>query len=240
MLSQARSFEVVRALGQGTIGLFLLLCLSCSSSRYIGSIGRDQSYANRGYGLLLPLTPHDLLSRWMPLDPNDLPDVPRALLPKARNEPLDLDGDGEKRITEKMPHYDPVLRLLSRTSTSVAMDLQVEIIPKAQKDDSLEALIRERLYGYPESQRAQALASMQTRRHLGGFEMRVLTFPSARVAYVDQRDFVAEERIPRRQLVAVRLIAPKLTEALKLEHERLIQELILSRQGGEHLRQEVW
>lgn len=220
----------------------LLLCLiGCATPRYIGSIGRDRVYSNRGYGIALRLDAAPLLHHYRAVDPHKLEAVPAALRPQRIDGPLDLNGDGVLAITERAPHLEPALRLISKTTPDTTLDLSVELVGGERRERSLERLLEEALAGTaPAAVIERAMAQLQTRRHPGGFPTRVITLPHARWAVIEQAGFVAEERIPRRQLVWLRLTSPHLDDDRIADHEAALNALILSRRGGTPSSEETW
>src|SRR5687767_421469 len=108
--------------------ILLTAVAGCTSPRYIGSIGRDGTYSNRGYGLAIRLDAGGLGERWDPIDPTNTDRVPNRMRPKQATGPIDVDGDGLLQLTERTKHMEPTLRLLSRTSSVARIDVDVIIL----------------------------------------------------------------------------------------------------------------
>lgn len=220
-----------------------LLCAlaACASPRYLGSIGRDGVYSNRGYGVAFNTQANKRLRDYRAADPAQLEAVPKAVRPVLLDSELDLNADGVLAITERTPHLEPALRLLSRTTPDTSIDLSVELLGGERRALPAEARLTEALAKVaPPKVVQEALAGMQTRRHPGGFKAWVVTLPFSRWALIDQADFVAEERIPRRQLVWLRLNSPHMDEDRVADHEAALSALILSHRGGRPSSEETW
>src|SRR5207244_4246388 len=109
-------------------------------------------------------------------------------------------------------HYlEPTLRLLSKTSsaTGAQIAIDVQILGQKAKAYPLDDLI------LPEVRRLTKTASTAgpiEKREVGGYAARIAETPKTvtkdgirayRIALIDHADFVAEEKVKRRQLVKV-------------------------------------
>ena len=225
----------------------LLLLSGCTSPRYVGSIGRDGTYSNRGYGVAVRLSAGGLPERWDAIDPTEADRVPRSMRPAEETGPLDVDGDGLLQFTERTEHLTPTLRLLSRTSSVARIDVDVMILGGKNKTAPLDALMALQLKaraGTSTSAVGDAIANMKRRKVTPNFAARVaeLERPTVfwRIALIDHDDFLAEEGIRRRQIVKVVLYAPRKSEAMIRDHERVLDALILNRRGSKETLREQW
>ena len=218
---------------------------ACATSRYVGSVGRDGTYANRGYGFALRL--HGLSQRWTLLDPAKLPLTPTPGLPVPSRGPLDFDADGMLSVGESALHFDPVVRLESRTSTGARVDLRVEILSGPAKDATLDRLLSRALKVWtrtPAASRQRAFLNA-TPVKLAGRPGRVTTATTARwrhhLAVIDQGQVISEERIRRRQLVTVHVYAPiPAPDHLRQDFDAVLRALILSRNTAPESVRERW
>ena len=228
--------------------LLLLLLVGCTSPRYVGSIGRDGTYSNRGYGLAIRLSANGLGERWDPIDPSDPDRVPKSLRPKMRNGPIDVDGDGFLQFTERQQHLDPALRLLSRTSSVARIDVDVLILGGVNKTAPIDALMALELKdraGTSTTAVSGAIPKIRRRKVAPNFDARVaeILTPKGfqRIALIDHEEFRGEEGITRRQLVKVVLSGVKTkVEGLAQDHERLLDGLILNTRGSTETVREQW
>ena len=233
-----------------TIGFVAVVAglVSCATSRYVGSVGRDGTYANRGFGFALRIKHRDLDQRWKLLDPAQLPLTPRPGLPIPTREPLDLDGDGMLSVGESTLHFRPALRLVSRTSTGARADLRVEILSGPAKDAGLDRLLSRALRIWtkmPTRIRQRAFQRAQERNLIGGRKVRVATATSAawlhHLAVIDQGPVRVEERILRRQLVTVHVYAPRPADpTVTTDFDHILGALILNRQAAAESVLERW
>jgi hypothetical protein len=224
-----------------------VLLVGCTSPRYVGSIGRDGTYSNRGYGIAIRLSANGLAERWDPIDPTATDRVPKNLRPKEKNGPLDVDGDGFLRLTERTQHLTPALRLLSRTSSVARIDVDVLILGGNNKTapiDALMALELKHRAGTSTASVGGAITSMKRRKVAPDFDARVaeIRTPTGfeRIALIDHGDFRAEEGLTRRQVVKVVLSARRKNEMLVADHERLLDGVILNRRGSSETVREQW
>ncbi len=234
------------------VGCLLALCAGCVSPRYIGSIGRDRTYSNRGYGLAVRLTEGGLIERWAPVEPDRIHRAPTQARPETLSDPIDLDGDGRLDITERTQRQKPVLRLLHRTEPNAWLDLDVKILGGPERETSLEAVVASQIrpmVGTSSSALSQALdgvRSVKVEDQQGGaFEAKVAQFASkdgrfVRLAVIDQKRFRAEEGIFRRQIVKVTLRSRAKNEALNADHALFMKSVLLTRAGGRATTKENW
>ncbi len=232
--------------------LLLTLGFGCVSPRYIGSIGRDRTYSNRGYGLAVRLTEGGLIERWAPVEPDRLHRAPSRARPLSLSDPIDLDGDGRLDLTERTQRQRPVLRLLHRAKPSAWLDLDVKILGGPERGASLDAVVASQIrpmVGTSSSALSQALNGVKTVKvqdqQGGAFEARVAELTSkdgrfARLAVIDQRRFRAEEGILRRQIVKVTLWTKSKDEALNKDHALFMRSVLLTRAGGRATTKENW
>ncbi len=201
------------------VGLIILVVVSlgaCATNRYIGSVGRDGTYANRGYGFALRLSDSDLLTRWQVLNPTELPLSGSDGLPVPRRDRIDLNGDGLLTLGEETVRFDPVLRLKARTSTDGATaDLRVEIMSGHARSVGLDRLLTRALKLWTRASavtRHRAYLGAESAELRGGHPMRVATATTARwqhhLAVIDQGVITAEANAKRRQVVTVHMYAP--------------------------------
>lgn len=222
---------------------------ACASDRYVGSIGRDLTYSNRGYGVALALDRGGLTERWNVVDPADVDAAPEALRPFVRDEPIDLDGDGFVDLGETTRFHTPMLRLWSKTSTGAELSIDVTIFGQNNTLVPLEGLLLLELQKAGASAKAEgtlvstssvAIASGNDVR-IGEIETTVGGLPRVRrIALVDQPIFQTEHETFRRQVVRVELVAPALTDALRRDHELLLRGLFLARRGAEPDPRQKW
>ncbi|MEL7372390.1 MAG: hypothetical protein AAFN74_25930 [Myxococcota bacterium] len=231
----------------GLVALVLTAFVHCGTQRYVGSIGRDGTYANRGYGFAIIVGRANLARRWVLLDPAKLPLRRTDGLPIPTRDPIDIDGDGFYSVGEATLHFDPTVRLLSQTSTGAVADIRVEVLSGPARDASLEALLQRALNiwtGVPARIRQQALRRAITRKVKDRPAM-VTTATSAdrlhHVAVIDQGQVRAEENIRRRQLVTIHVYAPQPADArLRDDFGALLDALVLNRKTAPETAREKW
>lgn len=231
------------------VALLAAVALSgaCTHDRYLGSLLPSGTYVNRGYGIVVPLG--DLPDRWHVFDPEHPERGPKSLRAELREESIDLDGDGTLRLDELTARYEPPLRLVSRTSTTTWMVVQVEILSEPGASEySLKALFDTEVRDLAATDTAARLGIQEAeRRELGlGREARVTRIVgvdgggATRLALIDQPGVRAESGAERRQLVRVRLQTPRLTPERVADHETLLRGLIAAREIGRGTRRERW
>lgn len=232
----------------------LLACAAlagCASPRYVGSIGRDQVYSNRGFGVLARLTQGDLLSRWKPVDPADMAEIPPGLRPARVREQLDVNGDGQLDVSETVVFYRPTLRLLSRTSSVARMDLEVELLGQNNARIPLDAIVGidlKRLAGTSTSARDAAFAHIQRRVLSGEIQARVAETETTeggahrvvRRLVADVPEFRTEEGQTRRHIVRLTLWDDALDDQDRADFDRVVEGLVLAPQGGPTGTGERW
>lgn len=227
-----------------------LVLSACASDRYVGSIGRDGTYANRGYGVSIALAEGGLRERWDAIDPQNLDAAAAAVRPTVHDEPLDLDGDGQLDMGETTRFLVPMLRLTSRTSTGAVMSVDVTILGKNNANVGLEALLLLELAKLDQldtSSTAPSEAVLAPSAALQipyGYQVRIAEVSRRgrvfRIALVDQAELIAENGKKRRQIVRVLLAAPSLTDDLRRDQDLLLEHLYLGRRGGSTGAQESW
>ena len=221
--------------------LLLLGSTACVSSRYVGSVGRDRSFVNRGFGFMVRLAHDSLSERFDAVVAENRKRYPAAIRPREVEAPLDLDGDGFLDVTETTRHFLPALRLISRTSTAVRIDVDVQILSKKNASAPLDQIAMADLMKSMTSTTSTTTADALEARLVGtGFSAVVYEVEGKRVALIDQPKFVAEEGIERRQLVRVTLVAPKIDDAWRREHESVLSALILNQRGSIESTKEEW
>lgn len=220
----------------------LALLAGCTSPRYVGSIGRDRTFVNRGYGFLLRLDHAGLSERFDAITAENLTAFPPRVRSKLAESPVDLDGDGFLDPTETTRHLEPALRLVSRTSTAVTIDITVQIIPKRVTESLDSMLQREQELRVPQgfTPRGGVELAIRTSTVTPGFVAKTYEGPDAIVTVIDQADFRAEEGLTRRQFVRVTTNAPRITDAWREEHDHVLRALILNRRGSFETTQEQW
>ncbi|MCK6549676.1 hypothetical protein L6R52_27820 [Myxococcota bacterium] len=231
-----------------TLAAASALALSaCASDRYVGSLGRDLTYSNRGYGVALALGRGGLTDRWTVIDPADVDAAPEALRPFVRDEPIDLDGDGFVDLGETTRFHTPMLRLWSKTSTGAQLDVDVTIYGQNNTQVPLEGLLileLQKLGGASQG----TLVSTSSITVASGNDVRIGeletntagTARALRIALVDQPIFQTEHETFRRQVVRVVLSAPALADALRRDHDLLLRGLFLARRGAEPDPRQKW
>lgn len=238
-------------------GVVLALVLSlggtaCTTPRYVGSLVRDETYVNRGYGVVLRLSDSGVLGRWQAFDPADLEVGPAGPRPKFSEGPLDLDADGKLDVLERTGHVDPPLRLVATQDPSASIDLDIQILGGADAKLPLDALIFRDLKRWIPTSSAGIDLAIKGRINVelvGSFKGRAteLTIKDAdgrpqavRVAWVEQDGFLGEEGVERRQLVRLLLRSPAITEEQRADFGKLLQHLLLSRRGSSTTNRETW
>lgn len=216
--------------GTGRAFLFSLLTTlsfgtGCVSDRYTGSVGRDGTYVNRGYGFTVQLS--RLEERWA---------MPAQV--KGFDSPIDVDGDGLLENDETRRIRRPTLILESRTS-SATMTIDAFILGKNNKSVPLEGLMLLELSQLRTASTA-TLAPVLESRMLATFPALISETGDRRIALIDVDELIAEENQVRRQLLKVVLRARELTAALRADLDVLLSALTLSRRGGAETAQEKW
>jgi hypothetical protein len=230
------------------LGLLLVgLLASCATDRYVGSIGRELIYSNRGYGFTARLATEGFDQRWAPIDPRAPEGVAVTLRPQLLDEPIDLDGDGELSMSETVRRYRPMLRLVSKTSSAARIDVDVVIVGgknSAAPLDSLLELRRQELGGERQGapERIRVAPEFDGLLATNGPTMDPLVSQAlaSRVALIDQPGFGAEGSKARRQVVEVTLRAPRLDPELIADQDRFLRSILLNHQGGPESAQEKW
>lgn len=232
---------LLTARGRALAGLLLALGLSaCASPRYIGTLGRGDIYANRGYGVVANLSQGGLTDRWTVVDPSDLEQIAPADRPARVRGQIDLNGNGLLELPETIVFYEPTLRLLSKTSSTARIDLDVQILGENNFAIPLDALVALDLKAAATSSAARdaAFAAIE-RRTVGEAQARVVELDARtdrgprrlRLAIVDVPDFETETKTVRRQIVRVRLTAPALDDAMRADLGHLLDGLLVARRG---------
>lgn len=235
-------------------GVIAIAASGCASDRYVGAIGADHTYGNRGYGIAIRLgdsgSASTLEARWRTIDPRRIDDEPDPTRPTACDEPIDLDGNGVLEAKETTHLLRPMLRLVSKTSTGTAMSIDVNILGKNNAKVGLEALLLNELQQLTSTSSATegSIVSTSSVALPMGNPVRIAEInttyhgrPRAfRVALADQGDVTAEDGFVRRQIVRIVLATQKLTDELRRDHELLLGRLFLGRQTGELLRGDHW
>lgn len=222
------------------IGLAALSVVGCVSDRYVGSVGATGTYSNRGYGVAVDLSQAGLLERWKVIDPREPESAPADLVPVVRDSPLDLDGDGVLHADELVRYNEPMLRLVSKTSTAARIDIDVMILGGKNAQGDLDALMKytiEGLVGHA------VLNERWEPRKLGpDYEGRVseLIEDGMRVAIIDHKDYLAEEGVKRRQLVKIILRTSKLTADQRADHNFILHSIALNAMSAPLTRQEQY
>lgn len=228
-------------------GLALSALSACASPRYVGSIGRNDVYSNRGFGVLVDLSKGGVLARWRAIDPDNATDVPARVRPKRVRAPLDLDGDGLLEVSEATVFYEPTLRLVSKTSSVAKMDLEVQILGKNNLSAPLVGILGAALNRYTETSsaaRKQAFSSIQMVEIAGTPEARVAEVKTppraARLMIADVPDFVAEEKQTRRHVVRFTLTAPEIDDQMRADFDALVSGMVLAPKGAAESNRERW
>jgi hypothetical protein len=232
-----------RQLSHRLVALALVLTLGCVSDRYVGSIGPDSVYSNRGYGFALRTNADTFADRWRVIDPRNTKDVPIAKRPVIHDEPIDVNGDAELRIGETTHFFVPTLRFLSKTSTGAEITVDVEILGGKARTYPLDELV------IPEVRHLTKTASITgtiEKRTVSGYEARLAETPpdaegkAYRIVVVDHADFIAEQETTRRQLIKVELVAHEITDTMRKDLDLLIDALYLNHHAGQETSQEKW
>lgn len=232
--------------------LILALSTACTTARYVGSIVRDETYVNRGYGVVLRLSDSGVMSRWQAFDPAAPEDGPAGSRPKFSDGPLDLDADGKLDVLERTGHLDPPLRLVNKNDPNAIIDLEVQILGGADQKLPLDALIFRELKRWIPTSSAGIDLAIKGRSNVdlvGSFKGRAseLTVKDAngqpqalRIAWIEQDGFLGEEGIERRQLVRLVLRSPAITDEQRADFGALLKHLLLSRRGSSTTNRETW
>ena len=185
--------------------------------------------------------------RWTLLDPSKLPLTPTPGLPVPSEDALDLDGDGLLSVGESTLHFDPVIRLLSKTSTGARADVRVEILSGPAKRATLERLLARALKVWTRTSVLVQQRAFEAAKpiRLDGRVARVTTATSARfqhhIAVIDQGSVIAEERLRRRQLVTVHMYGRRpIPRDVKDDFDALLEALILSKRSATESVRERW
>lgn len=221
---------------------------ACASSLYKGTLSRNSTYANRGFGIVLSAS--TLSERWWVFDPQNPDQGPSGLAPVEKKTRLDLDGDGFLRLDETTVHFEPTLRLMSREDPRAVIELDVDII---KRSDS-EKVTAQQLFDDAVLRRTSD--AKQTQRVLKSAETMELAFDRTALvatissdsndqgeeqfALVDQPDFKASEGTPRRQVLWLSLRAPKLSASLKKDFNQLLRNLLVTPKAGPQTQKEKW
>ncbi|MEQ8274417.1 MAG: hypothetical protein RMA76_44970 [Deltaproteobacteria bacterium] len=224
--------------------LLLVAAAACTSPRYVGSVGRDRTYVNRGYGFLVRLDHANLSERYDAVTAENLTAFPPAVRATLKEAPLDLDGDGFLDPTETTRFLEPALRLVSRTSSVVTIDVAVQIVPKRSKSVTLASMVasehRMTTLGGVTPRGGVLDTPVKTSTVTPGFTAMTYEAPGRVVTLVDMPEFRAEEGIKRRQIVRVTLSATRVTPALREDHAQVLKALILNRRGSFETTKEQW
>jgi hypothetical protein len=206
----------------------MLVLGACASDRYTGSIGRDGSYVNRGYGFAVLLS--KLEDRWA------VPDQVNGF-----DSPIDVDGDGLIELDETRRIRRPTLRLESKTS-SASISVDVLIFGKNNKDVTLDGIALLEIAKLSTQTSSTSSAAVQLENiTVGSFPARVADVPpERRLVLIDVQDFIAEENQSRRQIFTVLLRAQEITTDLKRDLDLLLSTLAINRRGGSETAQEKW
>lgn len=216
----------------------LALCAGaagCVSDRYVGSVGKTGTYANRGYGMTMRLDSEALSSRWKVIDPRAPETAPAGLEIEVKNEALDLDADGLLHMDETVLHNRPTLRLFAKSSTigPVWIDVDVSILSGKDATHSLDSWMAHEMKQLTGS--AGTTDQWQARRLAPDFDGRVAEVRGARayrLALIDHVAFESEDGVPRRQLIRVLLVASKITKRLRADHDHVLDAISLNQQAG--------
>lgn len=200
-------------------------CFACATPRYLSRQTRDGSFVHPGFGLYIHLGPD---APWRLVRDQD-PDVPWTLWPQRVDGALDLDGDGRLETEEVTSREAPTARLVSRTSTAVRVDVQVEIAEPARAGVSVERMVR--------ALQARGDPALHRRTVTEGWETWVGLCPECPepenrlIAMVDHSSFVAEAG-RRRQLVTFRWIGPEIGSEEADRFEALLDRVVLRERAG--------
>jgi hypothetical protein len=210
---------------------------ACVSDRYVGSIGPDGVYSNRGYGFALRTNPDELATRWRVVDP------PHPEHQQIHDEPLDLNGDGELRFDENTHYLTPTLRFYSKTSTGASITFDVEILGGKSKTFALDDLV------IPEVRhltKTASIAGQIEKRSVSTYDARLAETPKGangwayRIVIIDHADFISEQERKRRQLYRIELAASEITDQMRADLDLLLSSLYLNHHAGEETTQEKW
>ena len=225
------------------MGLLAGAGTGCVSDRYIGSIGPTGSYSNRGYGVSLPLSHESLAARWKAVDPRVVAGGPSSLELTVVEDPVDINGDGILHIDETTRRVEPMLRLVSRTSTGTWIDVTVRILGGPLATRPLPELMADAFHSV--AGRLGKRQEWESRKLGPDFEALVaeVSPPSrdvTRVAVIDHADFIAEDEVERRQLIRVVLYSPPLTAELRADYNRVLDAVVLNARGAPLTILEQW
>lgn len=216
----------------GPAALALSCLAACHSGRYVGSISPSGRFANRGFGIALPLEQLGLERDWRVLTASDRDQSARA--PQLRETQVDLNGDGALAVAERIRFSDPLLRFISRTSTAVHIDIRVEMVPAWKRRTPLRALLDDG------NEKVSAPHKGERHERITATGLRLLTHVATgerpanralRTIYVDHPAMPTRGRGVRRQLIRVELYAPKLSTALAQAQDAIAENLWLESPG---------
>ena len=208
----------------GAALLIISQSAACASSRYLGRTTRDGSFVHRGFGLVVHPEPD---TGWR-IVREGMTSVPYTLWPQRIDGALDLDADGELVRDELTSYEDPTVRLVSRTSTAVRVDVRVRIAGPAERDVPVERMLRAR--------QASGAARQWRRTVSPGYEAWVGFCPDCAapenrlLALVDHDGFGAESG-RRRQIIELQFLAPRVDDADRARLEALLDRLYLARRA---------
>lgn len=244
--NMTRSTSKYPDLGLGAC-LLAALAACAPTGRYLGRLAAGPTYVNRGFGLVVPLAA--LGERWWLFDPEDPERGPRQLAPERKDERIDLDGDGMLRLDELTSRYDPLYRLVSKTSSSARIEFEVHILSAPGSEGvTARALFDDQVRGRAGNPTAQRLA-IESAQELdlglgrGGYVTSVVGAKGGgalRLALIEQPTFEAENGIARRQMIWVRLEAPVLRPAWVADYDALVSGILAATKSGQTTRSERW
>jgi hypothetical protein len=221
----------------------------CSSQRYLGAVGRDGTYANRGYGIVLSLSQLDLSSRWTIADPENMEQTPPSFRPEIRHETIDLDGDGQSSSGEVVLLSRPTVVLFARNSTTTAILLDVKVVSGRDRARPLEALLRQSFSGMrgvsPRlAQNVPVETSTKTAQNRS-LSMSASVKANAaprfyRLVAMDQPEFLTEDGATRRQVVFIFLVTDEPSEALTRDQNTIVENVTLQDRADPKRDHEKW
>lgn len=229
--------------------LLAALASGCAGSRYLGSLGRNGVYSNRGYGMTVDTATAGVSTRFVVIDPTDLEAAPQALRPRLEKGLLDLNGDGKLGLGEDVGSFTlPTLRLYrDGGGAPVLIDVDVQIVGGEDAKRTLNVLFErelERLRPVRTSTRTPRVVRDAFARHPAFTEeLTVSTKDGARdlrLTLLDGGYFAAEGGGFRRQVVKVLMVAERITQELRADYQRLVSGILMARAQPPPSAKERW
>jgi hypothetical protein len=222
------------------VGAIGLSSLSCTSDRYVGSMGRTGNYANRGYGFVAALNHRQLLDRWTFVDPRKTDQFPESIRPLHQSASIDLNGDGTLHHDEVVLQWAPNLRLVNKAVPAVTLDVSIEILGGKNLKTNFPAYVR---HIVKKRYKQETNPNEWKSRKLGpDFSALVtqLTASAVGFAAIDQGRFGAEDKAVRRQIVFVSLQGNGIQDVHRADFETFLSAISLNSMSGRQTSREQY